>query len=131
MKFWRVTEKSHRSEFTESLNFFIFDKVKLNKVTYNVWGKSLILITVSAQGIIFCTCTFYKYILQYSDTCPKALSGKLQLEQMILFFFYQQLGISHCSFTCFQRGEMISWVDFEGNKQCLKAELRLQGCFVW
>lgn len=87
-------EKNHRSGFTESLNFFIFDKVKLNKVTYNGGGgEGLIIITVSAQGLVgwgvFLYLYFYRYILQYSGTCPKALSGKLQLEQMILFFLKQ------------------------------------------
>lgn len=48
--------------------------------------KSLILTTVSAQSIGFLYLYSCKYILQYSETRPKSPSGKLQLEQMILFF---------------------------------------------
>lgn len=57
-------EKNHRSGFTESLNFFIFDKVKLNKVTHNVGGGGrshyyyCFCSGFGWLGFFFCTCTF-------------------------------------------------------------------------
>lgn len=61
-------EKNRRPGFTESLNFFIFDKLK-SKKSHIIYGKIYI--------YIYNLCSEYYFLLhwqvvQYSETCPKS-----------------------------------------------------------
>lgn len=48
-------KKNHRSGITESLNSFILDKIKLNKVTYNLQEKK--------SHPYYCFCSEYDFSL--------------------------------------------------------------------
>lgn len=96
-------------------------------------GGSHILIT------IFCSGYYFFVIVLFTSTCFNILipvqshrQANFRLSKLFCSSFNSDLEFLTAPSPAYKEVKWFhKFVDFEVNKQCLKAELRLQGCFVW